>query len=273
MSSMRRHHRPLHMLEVVGGTVRTTRVDAGWSQRELSRRSGVSQAQICRVERGQGRDLLISVLDRLFVALGIRYWLGTELPRLTRPQSDHVHARTSAYATRRLQSSGWLVEREVEIGGDRSRGWIDILAFRPESAVLLVIEVKTELADLGAVERSMNWYEREAIGAARRFGWQPTWVGSALLLLQSQANDARVVSSSAVFAAGFPGRAAELQEAIAGEHPGANHRFVAMVDPRSRRRSWLRATTSDGRRSPAPYIDYIDAARRLEASPSVRSVG
>jgi hypothetical protein len=100
--------------------------------------------------------------------------------------------------TRRLVGSGWLVQREVEIGADRIRGWIDILAFHPESGVLLVIEVKTEIHDVGAIERSMNWYQREAMRAAHRLGWRPRAVGSALLVLQSRANDERVVSAGTV---------------------------------------------------------------------------
>lgn len=156
------------------------------------------------------------------------------------------------------------MEREVEVGGDRARGWIDILAFHPGSALLLVIEVKTEILDIGAVERTMNWYEREAVLAARRFGWQPVWVGSALLTLDSSVNEERVLSSASVFAAGFPGRAPELLAVIGGEAPSGNHRFLATLDPRSRGAKWLRATRSDGRRTAAAYVDYIDATRLME---------
>lgn len=257
--------RQVKVLDVVGETVRATRIDAAWSQRELSRRSGVSQAQICRIERGRCPDLQFSALDRLFVALGIRYWLGMEGPRLARQPSDFVHARCSAYTGRRLVTGGWLVEREVEVGGDRARGWIDILAYHPESGVLLVIEVKTEIVDIGAIERTMNWYEREAWLATRRFGWQPRWVGTALLILDTRANEERVRSLASVFATGFPGRATELQGLIAGAMPSDHRRFVATIDPHSRRAKWLHATRSDGRRAAAPYVDYIDAARRLES--------
>ena len=253
----------LQLLDVVGGTVCTARANIGWSQRELSRRSGVPQAQICRIERGRVRDVRISEVDRLFKALGVRYWLGTEAPHVAGRQSDLVHARCSAYVERRLGGSGWLVEREVEIGGDRSRGWIDILAFHPERRILLVIELKTEIHDLGAIERSMNWYRREAVRAAGRFGWRPMSVGSALLILQSVENDDRMVASGTAFATGFPARAAELQVVIDREVPIRDRRFLAMIDPGCRRAKWLRSTRSDGRRSTAPYVDYIDAVRRL----------
>src|SRR5258706_15137320 len=111
----------------------------------------------------------------------------------------------------------------------------------------------------------MNWYEREALSAARRFGWHPTCVASALLILDTRVNEGRMLASAPVFAVGFAGRAPELQALVGGDLPSHHHRFVAMIDPRSRRSRWLRATRSDGRRSAAPYVDYIDAARRMES--------
>jgi transcriptional regulator with XRE-family HTH domain len=257
----------LPLLAVVGQAVLGARIGMGWSQRELSRRSGVSQADVCRIERGRARDLRITVLDRLFVALGVRYWLQTEVSRPNRPQADLVHARCSAHVTRRLVSSGWLVEREVEIGNERFRGWIDILAFHPGSGVLLLIEVKTEIHDIGEVERTMNWYQREATRAARRYGWQATSVASALLVLDSQVNDERILASGSVFATAFPGRAPALQALVEGGASQAERRDLAMIDPRSRRSGWLRATRSDGRRSAPSYVDYVDAARLLDLRP------
>lgn len=256
--------RRLQLIEVAGVTVRAARLEIGWSQRELSRRSGVAQSLICRLETGRCRDLRVGVLDRLFVALGVRYWLGIDPPVINRPQRDFVHALCSAQVCRRLIAAGWLVEREVEVGNERVRGWIDLLAYHPASGTLLVIEVKTELADLGAIERSIRWYEREAIRAARRLGWRSATVASALLVLESRANDERIQLSAAAFDVGFPGRAPELRSVIAGDAPTGGRRFLAMIDPRSRRANWLRATRSDGRRTASPYVDHIDAVRLLE---------
>src|SRR6266487_1132967 len=112
----------VRVLQDVGRTIHDVRVSLRWSQRDLARRSGVSQSRISRIERGVLIDLRVSVIDRLFVTLGVRYWIGTEEPQGTRPAADHVHARCSAYAARRLLTDGWLVEREVEVGDNRSRG-------------------------------------------------------------------------------------------------------------------------------------------------------
>jgi hypothetical protein len=252
------------LLQDIGRTIHDVRVSLGWSQRELALRSGISQSRISRIERGALLDLRVAVIDRLFVALGVRYWLGTETPHIVRAPADQVHARCSAYAARRLAAHQFLVEREVEVGSDRSRGWIDILAYQPRSRTLFVIEVKTEIHDIGAIERSINWYRRESVHVARQFGWRPSRVLAALLVLQSRANDDRIGLDSEVFATAFPGRAIELRSVIEGAMDPLAVRYLAMIDPRSRRSIWIRPTRSDGRSSAAPYVDYIDAARQLE---------
>ena len=49
-------------------------------------------------------------------------------------------------------------------------GWIDVLAYHPGTGMLVVIEVKTELHDIGAEQRRFASYERESYAAARRLG-------------------------------------------------------------------------------------------------------
>jgi transcriptional regulator with XRE-family HTH domain len=252
------------LIDVIAATVRTSRSQFGWSQRELSRTSGVSQSRISSLERKGIRTVRLSEIDRLFSALCVRYWLGVEpASAIGGRQRDLVHARCAVHVANRLEAAGWLVQREVEIGSGRSHGWIDILAFNPRSGLLLVIEIKTEIRDFGAIERTLNWYQREAARAARRFGWRPVRVGSALLILHSRQNEVSISANRAAFRNGFPGRATGLRSVIDGSESAPVGRFVAMIDPRSRRSTWLRSTSVDGRRSAPPYEDYIDAVRQL----------
>ena len=254
------------VLNLVAQNVRETRLRLGWSQRELEKRSGVPQSQISRLERGRLSAVRLTTIDRLFRSLGVRYRITIEPPRFgQRLQEDLVHARCSAYAGRRLARAGWSVAREVEVGDDRSRGWIDLLAFNPQSRQLLVLEVKTEIHDVGQVERTMNWYQREARRSARRIGWAPRWVGAALLVLFSDANEDVILANRDVMAASFPGRASGLMDVISGPNPrrSTDVRHLALIDPRSHRAHWIRATRLDGRRTHAPYRDYIDAARAM----------
>jgi len=258
-------------MDIIVSTVRDSRSRFGWSQRELSRRSGVSQSRISSLERRRIRTLRVSEVDRLFSVLGVRYWLGIEpTTALSERQHDLVHARCAVHAANRLEAAGWLVQREVEIGDGRAHGWIDILAFNPRLGLLLVIEIKTEIRDFGAIERTLNWYQREAIRAARQFGWRPIRTGSALLVLQSRQNDISISISRTAFKQGFPGRATELRAVIDEAAEPSATRFVAMIDPRSRRSTWLRSAVIDGRRSASPYEDYIDAVRQFTLKRVVR---
>jgi len=186
--------------------VRNLRTTIGWSQRELGRRAGVSQSMVCLVELGSLPDLTLSTVAALVGAMGGRLVVDIDAPYLgdRERQRDPAHAALSAHVAGRLRRAGWDVRTEVEVGGDRSRGWIDALAFHPASGVMLVIEIKTEIRDVGQIERSLGWYEREAWAAARRIGWQPSRAIGCLLLLATEANDARVAANRASIQAGFP---------------------------------------------------------------------
>ena len=186
----------------------------------------------------------------------------------------------SGHVARRLEHAGWQVASEVEVGGDRSRGWIDLLAFQPATGLLLVIELKTEIHDLGQIDRALGWYVREAWAAARRSGWRPSVVTGCLLLLMTQQNDGAVAFNRDALRRLFPIRAAALAGLVDGDKavPARNTRALAMVDPRSKRRTWLRPTRDDGRRALAPYADYADfmrvtrtQARRAQAAQRPRN--
>jgi transcriptional regulator with XRE-family HTH domain len=248
-------------ITVVGNAVRTLRTTIGWSQRELGRRARVSQSMVCLVERGALGDLTFSTAATLLKAMGARLVVNVDAPYLAdrARQRDPAHARLGSYVAARLRRAGWETRAEVEVGSDRSRGWIDLLAFHPASGLMLVIEIKTEIRDLGQIERSLGWYEREAWAVARRLGWRSTRVIGSLLLLATDANDLRAGANRPSIDVGFPLRARHLGPVlVGGAPPPEKGRAIAMVDPRSRRRSWWGTLRIDGRRSPAPYLDYAD---------------
>jgi transcriptional regulator with XRE-family HTH domain len=255
-----------HATRSVGSQIAALRKQVGLSQRG-GRRAGLSQAMVSLVETEQVRDQTFRTAERLLSAIGARLVVAVDAPFLAdrERQLEPAHARCSAHVVARLRRSGWETRTEVEVGGDRSRGWIDVLAFHPGMGVLLVIEIKTEIRDFGAIERAIGWYERAGPPASRRFGWRPQAVQGCLLLLATQANDARATMARESFEVGFPIRARALEGLIAGTTPPTREgRGVAMIDPRSRRRGWLRPMRIDGRRTPAPYVDYADFMRAIE---------
>jgi transcriptional regulator with XRE-family HTH domain len=237
-----------------------------WSQRELSRRSDVPQTAISRLFRGRLDAVDLSQLMLIGTAAGARLHLVVDAPFLAdrHRQRDRVHARCIGFVATRLRLAGWTVATEVEIRGARGPGWIDVLALHPGTGRLLVIEIKTEIDDLGRIQRTLGWYEREARAAARRLGWTPRRTTAALLLLATQASDRRLRENRELVRIGFPADAALLRAVLAGVDPGtAIGRGVAMIDPLSRSSSWLRGTVLDGRRAGSPHADYAAVARRL----------
>lgn len=252
---------------IVGSAVASLRHALGWTQQDLARRAGMSQAMVSTIEHAGIPDLTFARAEQLLAAMGGRLVISTETPYLgdRQRQREPAHARSSAHVAARLRTSGWQVATEVEVGGDRSRGWIDVLAFHPGTGWLLIFEIKTEIHDLGAIERSLGWYEREARFAAQRLGWRPKHSIGCLLLLATAANDARVASNRDSFALGFPVRASALSALVLeGMAPSLAGRAVAMIDPLSKRAAWLRPLRLDGRRSIARYADYSDFMRVFE---------
>ena len=243
--------------------MRAVRVSLGRRQRALAKRIGRTQSYLSLVERGRVTGLSIVEAEAICDALGATFVLGIEAPVLVAGprQRDAAHARCVAYVARRLARDGWIVKREVPVGTPGRPGWIDLLAFNPETRVVLVIEVKTELVDFGGLERQLGWYVREARRAARRYGWAPTTFEPVALLLATQLNDERIRDNGASIRQAFPRRWRDLMRVIRGENPGRVAGAIAFIDPRSRARDWCRPTILDGRRSRPPYRNVADFLR------------
>ena len=244
--------------------VRDVRSMHRWTKTDLSERTGISRQMIAAVEAAEANPSL-DVLAGLFDGLGIDLELraGGVVALDGGRRRDTAHAICSAYVQRRLEAAGWKVAREVRLESGRYVGWIDLLAFDEATATLLVIEIKTRLDDIGAIERSMDWHMREAMRAARRIGWHPRRVSGWLLAMATDEVDDRLRADRMLWASAFPSRVPDLAAAV--EDPGtAPDRGLALIDPRSRRHDWLIRARVDGRRSDAPYRGHADfiASRR-----------
>lgn len=249
---------------VVVRTVKSARRTLGWSQRELAARAGVSQTLVARFERGEPMAVSLATVEALFEALGVRADLRTDLPLVDPRQSDAVHAWAGGYLGRRLQGHEFEIRHEVEIGGGRFRGWVDLLAYRPADRSLLTNEIKTDLPDVGGLQRTLSWYEREAWIVARKLGGvrSDRWLHSSASIAPNSRRGCSPIgrSSPRPFRAVPPRSGAGSR--IRRRHPPAG-RCLALVDPAWRGRRWLRPSRLDGRRSPPRYEDYRDAADRL----------
>jgi len=253
----------------VAEIIDTTRRRLGWSEEELSRRAGVSRSQLSRIVNGHRGHGTVDEAARLLDAMGARAELAVRLPVLIGGPSQHdaAHARVLAYAARHLERTGLTISREVPIGGDRLRGWIDLMGLEQPRRLLMVVEGKGDIDDLGALERRVSWYEREAPWAARRLGWG-TPRGQVLLVaaLATQHNADFVRNNRDALHARFPdpvGRLAEYLAATTSPVPALH--VLAFVDPARRGRGWLLRSPLETGRPVLPYADaraFVDAEHR-----------
>jgi transcriptional regulator with XRE-family HTH domain len=244
-----------------------TRIALDVSRQALADRVGVSARYIALIERGEANPSL-RLVERIAAALGLDIMLEIRPPVFPAGPRvrDAVHARCSAYVDRRLRGLGWVTAREVEIVHGRSHGWIDLLAFDHRTGTLLIIEIKTRLDDLGALERQIGWYERMAWQAARRLGWRPARIVSCVLALASDEVERVVRSHRDLLRVAFAMRAPQIADLLDRPDADFTGRGLALIDPSSRRRDWLIRTSIDGRRSLLRYLDYADAARPAASS-------
>lgn len=249
------------LLLAVGATVGGGRRARRWPQRRLAAEAGVAQSMISDIEHARLPDLPLRTVIRVLTALEVDVELDLHSPRATAPaQRDRAHARCVAYVARRPERTGWRVATEASVGGRRWLGFVDILAFHPVERVLLVIEVKTEIHDVGEIDRQLGSYESEAWEAAAAQGWRPRAVTGCLLLLATDESDRRLVENRGHFDRVFQVRARRMGELVDGPStpPARGARGLGMVDPRSRRHAWILPTRLDGRRTPARYRDRPD---------------
>jgi transcriptional regulator with XRE-family HTH domain len=262
----------------IGRALRDGRRRLATSQRALAAVTHVPQSTICRLERGQPISITLEEIGRLFDGLAIRLEVIARPPLVDGGPSvrDAVHARILGYIERHLRRSGLDTAREVPIGGGRVRGWIDLLASRPADRVVVVAEIKADVVDIGALERQVAWYEREAWAAARALGWRPARLVVAALPLSTQRNAEIVRLEAEPLRRRFPAPPTDLRSELEGSRgpvsptarPGASSRVstLAFVDPLRRGFSWLLPTPLFGGRPELPYADARELRARLDST-------
>lgn len=126
---------------------------------------------------------------------------------------DARHAALVAASVRRLADLGWVTKVETTYSIYGERGSIDILAGLMHPRVVLVEEIKSELASLEETIRKLDEkvrLVRERI-AEQEFGWRPESVGRLLVLPDSTAARRRVLALDPVLRVAFPDRGSAVR--------------------------------------------------------------
>lgn len=191
----------------VGTVVRQIRIKRRWRQSDLARRARVSQSTISRLERGHFDNLSLKTLRGVAAALDVRIdlvtrWRAGDLDRLLNARHSALHEVVAAMFQARLPA--WVLAPEVSFAIVAERGVIDILAWHPGRQALLVIELKTDIADVNELIGTLDRKRRLARQVAHERGWQPETVSAWVIVAAGRTNRARIAQHQAVLRAAFP---------------------------------------------------------------------
>jgi len=238
----------------LAASIRGARIARGWTQRDLASRAGIPQSVVSAIETGDG--VRIDTFERVCAALDGNLRLEAHLPFAGegRGQVDAAHARCVGAARRLLASEGYVCATEESVTDGAWRGWIDLVGYCPRTRRLVVVEVKTDLRDAGALERQVERYTRHCLEVARRRGWRVAEIVVVVLVLATAEADAFLVANRDVMESAFPVRGRAAISCLLDRGP-IRGRLLLMIDPRRRGRRVLGRSRADRRRTAAPYRD------------------
>ena len=187
--------------------VRHLRRQRGWRQADLGDHAGTSRHFVSRVERGLIRRVPLGRIDALVEALGASVditvrWQGERLDRLM----DREHAATQERAAASLRSLGWLTTVEVSFNHYGDRGRVDVLAYHPPTACVLVGEVKSVIGDVQETLGRIDVKVRLGRNLAASAGWTVVRGMVPALIVTEGRTARRVVASHPTLFARFSTR-------------------------------------------------------------------
>jgi transcriptional regulator with XRE-family HTH domain len=192
-----------------GRQFRTLRIRLERRQEDVSARAGVSRSLVAAIDRGELDGVTVGSLVKAAAALGADVdlylrWRGERLDRLV----DEAHAALVDTFVRLLQGLGWIVEVEASFSIWGERGSIDILAFHPLFGALLIVEIKSVIADSQAILHGLDRKARLARDVIQGRGWVVRHVSRLLVVGATATSRRRVARLAATYDAAVPERGA-----------------------------------------------------------------
>lgn len=191
----------------VGTIVRQVRIKKGWRQADLAVKAKVSPSTVSRIERGQLDLARVATLRRVCNALeinvdiNVRFRAG-DLDRLLNAKHSALHEAVAEMFKDGLPE--WATEHEVSFAIYADRGVIDIVAWHPGRRALLIIELKTDVADVNDLLATMDQRRRLARQIVKDRGWDPLTISTWVIFANSRTNRKRVAAHATVLRSAFP---------------------------------------------------------------------
>lgn len=190
-----------------GATLRKLRRRRGWRQEDLARKAKVSPSTISRVERGHIGSLSFDTIRAVAAALDMRvdlnaWWRAGDLDRLLNARHSQLHE--SVARTFGENFPEWLLAPETSFSIYGERGVIDILAFNPKRRALLVIELKTDIADVNELLGGVDRKRRLAARIARGRGWDAVTVSVWVIVDSGRTNRRRLDAHRTMLRSALP---------------------------------------------------------------------
>lgn len=161
------------------------------------------------MERGHLDTVSLASIRAVARALDIRVeltprWRAGDLDRLLNARHSALHELVARSFAER---PGWNAEPEVSFAIYAERGVIDILAWHAARQMLLVIELKTDIADVNELVGTLDRKRRLAWKVARDRGWvvsERTTVSAWVIVAEGHTNRRRVQAHRAMLRAALP---------------------------------------------------------------------
>jgi transcriptional regulator with XRE-family HTH domain len=190
-----------------GSIIRTARQRKGWRQQDLAQAGQVARATISRVERGHFGSLPLDTIRRICAGLDIRLdlqprWRGGDLDRMMSRRHSTLHESVARVIAATFPE--WEIAPEVSFSIYGERGVIDILMWHPGRRALLVIELKTDIVDVGEMLGTLDKKRRLAWEIAEKRGWLPLTVSAWIVVAASRTNERRISEFRTMLRSAYP---------------------------------------------------------------------
>lgn len=130
------------------------------------------------------------------------WWRGGDLDRLLNARHSELHESAARYLAARHPTWELFPELSFSVWGER--GVIDILVWHPGHRALLVIELKTDIADVNELVGAVDRKRRLARVVAAERGWDPRTVSVWVIVADGRTNRRRVTAHAAMLRNAFP---------------------------------------------------------------------